>query len=191
MTQLKKIFAVDSIKILFLRFASVCGSVLLLGFSVSAQTTPLPCTPAKPSDTQPWNHNSKVLDSFPRDKQLPRFIGTYRDKNRIYMLDLYQDAKGMFGELSSPVFDADSPTSRLYDVGYNSQTGKLQFSSRFADGNLQFSGILRGRIIEATVIRGSSKEKATLKRVKPSAAHDGSFKSRAEFECAMTLWRRF
>jgi hypothetical protein len=169
----------------------VCGSVLLLGFSASAQTTPLPCTPAKQGDTQPWTHNSKVLNSFPRDKQLPRFIGTYRDKNKSYMLDLYQDAKGIFGELSSPVFDADSPTSRLYDVAYNSQTGKLKFNSRFADGNLQFNGVLRGGIIEANVTRGDSNEKATLKRVKPSDAHSGSFKSQAEFECAMTLWRRF
>lgn len=174
----------------------LCSFILLLGCNVFAQqilaqATPLPCTPAKQGDTQPWDHNSKILSSFPRDNPLPRFIGTFRDKNQSYMLDLYQDAKGIFGELSSPVLDADSPTSRLYDVAFDSRTGALQFSSRFRDGQLQFSGVLRGRVIGATVIRNNHNEKVTLKRVRHSADDEVLFTSRAKFDCAMTLWHRF
>ena len=173
----------------------LCSFILLLGCNVFAQqlpqATPLPCTPTKQGDTQPWVHNSKVLDSFPKDNPLPRLIGTFRDKNRSYMLDLYQNAKGIFGELSSPVLDADSPTSRLYDVAFDSRTGALQFSSRFRDGQLQFNGILRGRTIEATVTRNNRAEKVTLKRVRFFADDEVPFTSRAQFECAMTLWRRF
>lgn len=174
-----------------------CSLILLLGCNVLAQqpsqANSLPCTPAKQGDTQPWVHNSKVLASFPKDNPLPRLIGTFRDKNRSYMLDLFQDAKGLFGELSSPVLDADSPTSRLYDIAFDSRTGTLQFSSRFQDGQLQFNGILRGRKIEATVTRNNraEAEKATLKRVRFFADGEVPFTSRAQFECAMTLWRRF
>lgn len=173
----------------------LCGFILSLGCNVFAQQllspTPLPCTPAKPDDSQPWVHNSEVLDSFSKDNPVPRFIGTFRDKNWSYMLDLYQDAKGIFGELSSPVLDADSPTSRLYDVAFDSRTGTLQFSSRFWDGQLQFSGILRGRRIKATVTGNNRNEKVILKRVGHSADGKFLFTSRAQFECAMTLWHRF
>jgi len=170
--------------------------ILLLGCNVFAQqslaqATPLPCTTEKRDPSQPWVHDSKVLDSFPKDNPLPRFIGTFRDKNQSYMLDLYQDAKGIFGELSSPVLDADSPTSRLYDVAFDSRTGALQFSSRFRDGQLQFSGVLRGRVIEATVTRNNRNEKVILKRVKSFDNDEVFYTSRAQFDCAMTLFRRF
>ena len=158
---------------------------------VSLQTTPLPCTMEKRDPSQPWVYNSKVLDSFPKDYPLPRFIGTFRDKNQGYMLDLYQDAKGVFGELSSPVLDADSPTSRLYDVAFDSRTSALQFGAKFRDGQLQFSGTLRGRVIEATVTRNNRTEKVTLKRKRHSPGEDVFFTSRAQFDCAMTLWHRF
>jgi hypothetical protein len=170
--------------------------VQILSLSAAAQqaaiqTTPLPCTTENRDPSQPWLQNSKVLDSFPKDNPVPRFIGTFRDKNQSYMLDLYQDANGVFGELSSPVLDADSPTSRLYDVAFNSGTSVLQFTAKFLDGHLQFSGILRGRVIEATVTRNKRTEKVSLKRDRHSADEEVFFKSRAQFDCAMTLWRRF
>ena len=118
--------------------------VQMLSFSAAAQqaslqTNPLPCTTEKRDPSQPWVYNSKVLDSYPKDNPLLRFIGTFRDKNQSYMLDLYQDAKGIFGELSSPVLDADSPTSRLYDVAFDSRTSALQFGAKFRDGQLQLA----------------------------------------------------
>ncbi len=173
----------------------LCSFILLLGCSVFAQqlsqATPLPCTRAKQGDTQPWVHNSKVLDSFPSENPLPRFIGAFRDKNWSYWLKLYQNAKGVFGELSSPVLDADSPTSRLYDATFDSRSGALQFSSHFRDGELQFTGVLRGRVIGATLIQNNRSEKVTLKRVRHHDDNEVSYTSRAQFDCAMTLWRRF
>ncbi len=154
------------------------------------QITPLPCTLPEEGDTQPWIHKSKVLESFPKDSPLPRFIGTFRDKNWNYMLDLYQDTKGVFGELSNPVLDADSPTSRLYDVAFDSRTSALQFSAKFWSGQLQFNGVLRGRMIEATVTQNNRTEKVTLKKLKGSSNGEFLFASRAQFECAMTLWHR-
>ena len=170
--------------------------VSMLGFSAAAQqassqTTPLPCTTEKRDPSQHWVYNSKVLDSFSKDNPLPRLIGTFRDKNQGYMLDLYQDAKGIFGELSSPVLDADSPTSRLYDIAFDSRTSSLQFSAKFRDGQLQFTGILHGRVIRATVTRNNRIEKITLKRERHSADENVFFTSRAQFDCAMTLWHRF
>ena len=174
----------------------LCGFIFWSSCSVLAQqalsqTAPLPCTLPEQGDTQPWIHKSKVLDSFPEDNPLPRFIGTFRDKKWSYMLDLYQDVKGIFGELSSPVLDADSPTSRLYDVAFDSRTSALQFSAKFWIGQLQVSGILRGRMIEATVTQNNRTEKVTLKRLKDSSDGEFLFTSRTQFECAMTLWHRF
>jgi hypothetical protein len=170
--------------------------VQVLSFSVGSQlvwlqTNPLPCTTEGRDPSRPWDHNHKVLDSFPKDDPLPSFVGMFRDRNQDYMLDLYQDSKGVFGELSSPVLDADSPTSRLYDVTFDSRTGSLQFTARFYDGQLEFSGILHKRTIKATVIRNNRSERVTLKRKRHSSDEEILFTSRAQFECAMKLGRRF
>jgi hypothetical protein len=155
------------------------------------QTTPLPCTTEQRDPSRPWVHNSESIDSFPKDDPLPRFMGTFRDKDQNYMLDLYQDSKGIFGELSSPVLDADSPTSRLYDVTFDSRTGALHFSAKFRDGQLQFSGILRGRVIGAAITTDNRTEKATLNIKRYPAGERFLFTSRAQFDCGMTLWHRF
>ena len=89
------------------------------------------------------------------------------------------------------MLEADSPTSRLYDAVFDSRTGALQFNSRFRDRQLQFSGVLRGRVIEATIIQNNRREKVILKRVKSSNDDEVLFTSRAQFDCAMTLWHRF
>lgn len=170
--------------------------VQILTLSVEAQqtasqTTPLPCTTESLDPSQPWFQKSKILDSFPKDDPLPRFMGGFRDKNSNYMLNLYQDAKGVFGELSSPMREADSPASRLYDVDFNPQTGSLDLGAKFFSGQLHFSGILHGRVIEATVTRNNNTEKVTLKRKGNSANEEMVFTSRPQFDCAMTLWHRF
>jgi len=170
--------------------------VQVLSFSVGAQlvwlqTSPLQCTTDGRDPSQPWVHNGNVLESFPKDDPLPSFLGMFRDKNQNYMLDLYQDSNGIFGELSSPVLDADSPTSRLYDVTFDSRNGSLQFTARFYDGQLRFNGILHKRTIKATMIRNNRSERVTLKRKRHSSDDEVLFTSRAQFECAMKLWRRF
>lgn len=155
-----------------------------------SQANPLPCSMKGSDPLQPWIHKSKVLDSFPKDNPLPRFLGTFRDRNQKYMLDLYRDSQGIFGELSSPIFDADSPTSRLYDASFDSHTKALQFLAKFPDGELRFRGVLQGNAIQATVEQNDRTLKANLKR-KRNTNTGFLFSSRAQFECAMTLWRRF
>lgn len=158
----------------------------------SSQPSPLPCTRDGRDPSQPWVHNAKVLESFPRDNPLPRYVGAFRDKNWKYQVILYQDAKGAFGELLTPVLDADSPTSRLYDATFDSRSGALRFSAKFGNGQLLLSGILRGRLIQATVTQHNRNEKVTLKRIK---WHDDdgevAYTSRAQFDCAMILYGRY
>ncbi len=169
--------------------------VQTLSLFVSAQQaslqSPHPCTKENLDPSQPWVEKFKILDSYAKDDPLPSFIGTFRDKNQKYMLDLYQDATGIFGELSSPVLDADSPTSRLYEVSFDPSTMDLQFSARFWDGHLLFSGRLSGRVIKATITRNNRTEKVTLRRTQDTDSDEFFFTSRAQFECAMTLWNRF
>lgn len=166
--------------------------VLSLSFGaqqVWMQTNPLPCTTEGRDPARPWDHNSKVLDSFPKDDPLPVFVGTFRDAKKSYGLDIYRDSKGIFGQLSSPVLDADSPTSRLYDTSFDSKSGSLIFGARFTDGQLRFIGVLRNKSIEASIVRGNVTEKITL--MKQPSHDEWFFTSRAQFGCAMTLWQRY
>lgn len=158
---------------------------------VSLRPAQLPCTKEGRDPSQPWVHNTKVLDSFPRDNSLPSFIGAFRDKDLDYQLILYQDTKGIFGELLRPVLDADSPTSRLYDATFDSRSGALRFSSKFRNGQLRFAGVLRGRKLQATVTQNNHDEKVALKRIKWYDDEEVSYKSRAQFDCAMLLYGRF
>lgn len=178
----------------YLIFAAV---VFLLSFSsvaqqASPQPTPLPCTKDGRDPSQPWVHNAKVLESFPKDNPLPRYVGAFRDKNWKYQVILYQDAKDVFGVLLTPVLDADSPTSRLYDASFDSRSGALQFRAKVGNGQLLLSGVLSERIIQATITQHNRNEKVTLKRIK---WHDDdgevAYTSRAQFDCAMILYGRF
>ncbi|MDX6288437.1 MAG: hypothetical protein QOH42_236, partial [Blastocatellia bacterium] len=146
--------------------ASSIVSLLFCG-AVVAQTkpVPLPCAPARKGDTHPWTHNSEVLDSFPKDKS-KRNIGAFRDKHRGYELQIYRDAKGVFGELLSPVLEADSPGSRLYDTSFDLKLGTLRFEAHFPFGDLQFTGVLRRRTIGGTVTQNGRSEKVILRRVR-------------------------
>ena len=151
------------------------------------------CVKAKQDDSQPWIHNLEVLNSFPQDNPLPRYLGAFRDKDWNYQLILYQDAKGVFGNLLSPVLDADSPTSVIYDTTFDSQSGMLKFSAKVQGGKLQFNGILRGRKIKAAIMQHNFNEKVILKRIRWYDDEDDevSYKSRAEFDCATFLFGRY
>ena len=153
---------------------------------------PLPCVPARPGDSQPWVHNGRILQSFPPDLPQPRFLGRFATAELQYELHLWRDSSGVFGELLSPVLDADSPISRLYDTQFDEKTGALSFSARFPDTQL-FDGRLRSKSITLKVVRGGKSEVVVLKKLRPGpygAALQG-VKSRAQFECEMTLFRRY
>lgn len=150
---------------------------------------PLPCVRAKHGDSQPWVHNVEVLESIPADNPKPRYLGAFRDKHWDYQLELYRDSKGVFGELLSPVLDADSPDSRLYDAFFDPKLGALRFEAHFPHGDLQFSGTLRMRTVSGIVTRDGRRERVVLRRVKlPS---EDSSTSRDQFDCAMILFNRY
>jgi hypothetical protein len=144
--------------------------------------------PAQQGDTQPWIHNTAILGSYPGDKS-KRHLGAFRDKGRNYELQIHRDTNGVFGELLSPVFEADSPVSRLYETFFDPKDGTLRFKARFPFGNLQFTGVLRGRVVRGTVTQNGRTQTVILRRVKlPS--EDG-YTSRAQFDCAMILFHRY
>ena len=103
---------------------------------------------------------------------------------------LYRDTKGFFGELHSPVLEADSPTSRLYNVAFDSKGGTLQFQARFRDGDILFSGSLRGPIVRGNVTRNGRTERVLLRRLR-RYEFSWPYRSRAQFDCDMTLNRRY
>ena len=157
--------------------------------NASYQANSLQCTRAKQGDTQPWIHNSEVLSSFPKDNPMPRFVGAFRDKARLYQLELYSDATGVFGELSSPLLEADSPTSRLYDVYFDPGKATLRFRARFRYGELEFSGVLRSTVINGTFDGGTYTQAVVLRRVQHFDKYP--WVSRAQFNCAMLLFNRY
>lgn len=154
-----------------------------------AQTplSPLPCTLPEAKDIQPWVHNSAVLDSFPKVKSPPVSLGTFRDRNSQFILDLYRDGAGIFGEISSPVLDADSPTSQLYSARLEGKF--LYFESRVPSDQMSFAGMLVSGVIKGRAKIHGRHQKVTLKKTKPIFPAF-EFVSRAQFDCAMHLWRR-
>ena len=157
--------------------------------SNSQESTSLPCSRLGADPSKPWEHISKVLDSFPPDNPLPKFVGTFQDKNWNYRLDLYRDSKGVFGEISSPVLEADSPTSQLYEVSFNTTNGSLQFIAQFHDENLQFSGFLHSKFVKGKFTQNGQTKTVTLKKLRE--IDEFPYESRAEFDCAMKLFGRY
>ena len=153
------------------------------------QANSVQCTRAKQGDTRPWVHDSEVLSSFPKDNPMPRFVGAFRDKARFYQLQLYSDATGIFGQLSSPLLEADSPTSRLYDVYFDPGKATLRFRARFRYGELEFSGVLRSTVINGTFDGGTYTQAVVLRRVQHFDKYP--WVSRAQFNCAMLLFNRY
>jgi hypothetical protein len=170
---------------------------LMLGLDALATVqsgTPLPCVPASSDDPQPWVHNSRVLGSFPPDVPRPQFLGRFRDSSSEHELHLWRDSTGIFGELLSPVLDADSPVSRLYDTHLNAKSGAVSFAARFRDAEQRFDGRIRGNVIRGTVKRFGKSETLVLRKPRsapPGEALQESVTSRAQFECQMILFRRY
>ena len=66
--------------------------------------------------------------------------------------------------------------------------------TRFPDGKVQFTGTLRGNAVIGTIERAARGKKVMLGKLGPDRVHgarDDSYSSRAEFECAMILFRRY
>lgn len=153
------------------------------------------CTPAERSDPHPWDHNYSVLSAFPPDVPPPVFLGRFGDSHGSYELDLWRDRAGVFGEWVSPVLEADSPVSRLYNLTFDAKSGAISFETRIPGGEQRFDGFL-----SADVVRGTStplvgkKETIELRKLPLDplgvALRDGTT-SRAQFDCEMVLFRRY
>lgn len=159
-----------------------------------SQSEPVSCMPAPLNDPAPWVWRVRILASFPADTPRPEFLGGFSDKNSQYELHLWRDAQGIFGQLLSPVLEADSPASRLYDGRFDGKTGAISFSARFPDGERRFAGRLGADSVPATIEHVARSQKVVLRKLRTDRVHgasDESYSSRAQFECAMVLFRRY
>ena len=89
--------------------------------------------------------------------------------------------------------DADSPTSRLYDPRLDPKTGAVSFTVRFKDGERHFTGTLRSDSVTGTLQHAARGERVTMRKLRANNVHgatNDSYISRAQFECAMILFRR-
>jgi hypothetical protein len=163
-------------------------SMFVVAFTGGAIAQPLPCEPASPKDVAPWDHNSAVLSSFPPSVPPPVYVGDFKDEAEDYWLDIWRDERGVFGQLSHPVFEADSPTSRLYDVVGDRRMKQLSFRAVFPEGDVRMSAIVQRRVVRATITAGSSKKQVVLRKFRWDAM---SWASREQFDCAMKLWHRY
>ena len=175
----------------FLLFSGWVGG--LLGPAVQRSNS-IPCVPAAQGDTRPWEHNTRVLRSFPPDTPAPRFLGRFSHANQEFELHLWRDSQGVFGQWLSPVLDADSPTSRLYDARFDPKSGSLTFASRIPGSEVRFVGKLQDRKLRGTLEERSGRRVTiTLTRAPDGplgqALREG-VTSRAQFECQMILFRR-
>ncbi len=155
----------------------------------------LPCIPAAPTDSAPWESNARILASFPADNPAPRFLGGFADANSEYELHLWRDSNGVFGELLWPVLEADSPTSRLYDGRFNGTSGAVGFTVRFQEGEWQFNGALRNNSVVGTFKSARRSQALVLRKLRANRMHgaldQNSYTSRAQFDCAAILFRRY
>lgn len=173
------------------------ATVALVGAAAAAaaqDARPLACVAAARDDPTPWIWNSRILAAFPSDTPKPEFAGAFGDDRSHHELHLWRDSKGVFGELLSPVLEADSPTSRLYDPHIDLKTGALEFTVRFKDGERRFTGIFRSDLIVGDLRRAGRSEPVTWAKLGVSRVHGAasdSYASRAQFECAMNLFHRY
>src|SRR5262249_36348613 len=128
------------------------------------------------------------------DVPRPSFVGAFGDNNAGHELHLWRDSEGVFGELLSPVLEADSPTSRLYESHLEPGTGAIRFTVRFGDGERRFAGTLRSGSVTGTLQNAGRTETVSWRRLGANRVHgtpEGAYASRAQFDCAMILFRRY
>lgn len=156
----------------------------------------IPCDPPPAGDSRPWEYRGHVLSLFPRAEPPPKFIGAFMGSlpDSEYELHVWQDSKGVFGELLHPVLDQDSPTSRLLDAQFDPKSGALSFGARFEKDNEAYVGRLQRSTITGNVTRGGTTAKLVFRRIGAARTHgapsSNSWVSREQFECAMTMSRR-
>ena len=168
----------------------IVASLCCVLSSEAARAEPLPCIPAPAGHTQPWSHNAQVLSSYPADHPRPVFVGAFADPDRKYRLHLWRDAAGVFGELMSPILEADSPASRLYETTFAPKQNTLRFAARFPSRPVSFEGKLDGRRLSGTVTEAGRQAQVVLIKT-PGEDYEDLYVSRAQFDCAMVLFRRY
>ena len=178
------------------RIAATMTTAMIGGAAaaVSAQSPDsLSCVRAAADDPQPWVHNARLLQAFKPDVPRPQFVGQFHDAGSNCELDIWRDAHGIFGQLLSPILDADSPTSRLYDVQLDAKSGALNFSIRFPEGPQRFDGQMRGDVIRGTMREARTSNAVVLRRFSNGRAEilRSDIVSRAQFDCEMILFRRY
>ena len=165
------------------------------GILPAASESEVPSCIAPPlDDPAPWIWRARILASFPPDAPRPKFLGGFRDKNSQYELHLWRDTPGIFGQLLSPVLEADSPASRLYDAHFDGKTGAIGFMVRFDDGERRFMGRLDYNNVTITTEHAARGEKIVLQKLQADRVHGvtaESYTSRAQFQCAMVLFGRY
>jgi hypothetical protein len=156
----------------------------------------LPCEPHARGDAQPWIHDSRVLGSFRPDDPLPALVGAFAGQGPTldYELHLWRDSKGIFGELLSPVLEADSPSAPLLDVQFDPKSGSLTFTARVRGQEHKFVGRLRRKMVKGVFTYRGLSETMVLRKVGPTEGHgapsSSSWTSRDQFACAMKMWGR-
>lgn len=139
-------------------------------------------------DGQPWVHHSRVLESFPEVIPAPAVVGSFQDRDGQFWLRLCRDEQGYFGELASPILEADSPTSRLRSLRWSAGTRELSFAAAPRGVEFQVDGILEEDRFVVARVSGKTVRGLVLLKEQKTSMSDG--RSRAQFECAMELWRR-
>jgi hypothetical protein len=158
--------------------------------------TPLHCEPAPVGDSRPWIHTRRVLNSFRPDIPAPRFAGAFAGAGPSldYEIHLWRDSKGIFGELLSPVLDADSSSGQLLDVQFDGKSGRLTFTARVRGEEHKFAGRLRPRTMKGVFTYRGVDETIVLRRLGAEEGHgvppSTSWVSRDQFACAMMMWGR-
>lgn len=151
----------------------------------------LACVPAPADDGAPWEHNTRVLESFPPDNPVPRFLGSFADAASTYRLHMWRDAKGLFGELLSPLLDADSPTSRLYEPRFDAASGTVAFVVHFPPEQWAFRGVLRSKHIERTLPTRDAERGRHLAEASPRPSGTGAARIHHESRAVRLLYDPF
>ncbi|MBK0392704.1 hypothetical protein [Ramlibacter algicola] len=161
------------------------GSAMLVAAIAHAQA---PCPRAAATDTQPWIHNLRVLESFELAQPAPVFVGDFEDANATYRLHLVRDQIGFFGALSYPVLESDSPTAVLRNVSWDPQTGVLEFVAAPSGQDVRMKGVLSQSEFHVSEVGGRATVELELVKLREGSSL--AWRSRDQFECAMRLGRR-